>query len=198
MYMRGLAMIGRMNDLLSKYRDLMNSAGAGLRQYKRQPNILTYGMNTRNKTRIVYEGEDWMRVLFVRPSIYDTVCDWYERMDTVQKHRKETAICKSPEDFWNIFNKDKFGAQYTTFYFDDRLALTDTFEFFKEIVRLYGEEDAKYISENKMRRITMNYLMNNNQFDLFQQFSITPECLDDVIHDALADQQCECVCRPLL
>lgn len=191
-------MIGRMNDLLSKYRDLMNSAGAGLRQYKRQPNILTYGMNTRNKTRIVYEGEDWMRVLFVRPSIYDTVCDWYERMDTVQKHRKETAICKSPEDFWNIFNKDKFGAQYTTFYFDDRLALTDTFEFFKEIARLYGEEDAKYISENKMRRITMNYLMNNNQFDLFQQFSITPECLDDVIHDALADQQCECVCRPLL
>lgn len=191
-------MIGRMNDLLNKYRDLMNSAGAGLRQYKRQPNILTCGMNTRNKTRIVYEGEDWMRVLFVRPSIYDTVCDWYERMDTVQKHRKETAICKSPEDFWNIFNKDKFGAQYTTFYFDDRLALTDTFEFFKEIARLYGEEDAKYISENKMRRITMNYLMNNNQFDLFQQFSITPECLDDVIHDALADQQCECVCRPLL
>ena len=191
-------MIGRMNDLLNKYRDLMNSAGAGLRQYKRQPNILTYGMNTRNKTRIVYEGEDWMRVLFVRPSIYDTVCDWYERMDTVQKHRKETAICKSPEDFWNIFNKDKFGAQYTTFYFDDRLALTDTFEFFKEIARLYGEEDAKYISENKTRRITMNYLMNNNQFDLFQQFSITPECLDDVIHDALADQQCECVCRPLL
>lgn len=191
-------MIGRMNDLLNKYRDLMNSAGAWLRQYKRQPNILTYGMNTRNKTRIVYEGEDWMRVLFVRPSIYDTVCDWYERMDTVQKHRKETAICKSPEDFWNIFNKDKFGAQYTTFYFDDRLALTDTFEFFKEIARLYGEEDAKYISENKMRRITMNYLMNNNQFDLFQQFSITPECLDDVIHDALADQQCECVCRPLL
>lgn len=191
-------MTDRMNDLLSKYRDLMNSAGAGLRQYKRQPNILTYGMNTRNKTRIVYEGEDWMRVLFVRPSIYDTVCDWYERMDTVQKHRKETAICKSPEDFWNIFNKDKFGAQYTTFYFDDRLALTDTFEFFKEIARLYGEEDAKYISENKMRRITMNYLMNNNQFDLFQQFSITPECLDDVIHDALADQQCECVCRPLL
>lgn len=139
-----------------------------------------------------------MRVLFVRPSIYDTVCDWYERMNTVQKHRKETAICKSPEDFWDIFNKDKFGAQYTTFYFDDRLALTDTFEFFKEIARLYGKEDAKYISENKMRRITMNYLMNNNQFDLFQQFSITPECLDDVIHDTLADQQCECVCRPLL
>lgn len=191
-------MIGRMNDLLNKYRDLMNSAGAGLRQYKRQPNILTYGMNTRNKTRIVYEGEDWMRVLFVRPSIYDTVCDWYERMNTVQKHRKETAICKSPEDFWDIFDKDKFGVQYTTFYFDDMLTLTDTLECFKEIARLYGEEDAKYISENKMRRITVNYLMNHNQFDLFQQFSITSECLDDVIHDALADQQCECVCRPLL
>lgn len=191
-------MIGRMNDLLNKYRDLMNSAGAGLRQYKRQPNILTYGMNTRNKTRIVYEGEDWMRVLFVRPSIYDTVCDWYERMNTVQKHRKETAICKSPEDFWDIFDKDKFGVQYTTFYFDDMLTLTDTLECFKEIARLYGEEDAKYISENKMRRITVNYLMNHNQFDLFQQFSITPECLDDVIRDALADQQCECVCRPLL
>lgn len=191
-------MIGRMNDLLNKYRDLMNSAGAGLRQYKRQPNILTYGMNTRNKTRIVYEGEDWMRVLFVRPSIYDTVCDWYERMNTVQKHRKETAICKSPEDFWDIFDKDKFGVQYTTFYFDDMLTMTDTLECFKEIARLYGEEDAKYISENKMRRITVNYLMNHNQFDLFQQFSITPECLDDVIHDALADQQCECVCRPLL
>jgi hypothetical protein len=198
MYMRGLAMIGRMNDLLNKYRDLMNSAGAGLRQYKRQPNILTYGMNTRNKTRIVYEGEDWMRVLFVRPSIYDTVCDWYERMNTVQKHRKETAICKSPEDFWDIFDKDKFGVQYTTFYFDDMLTLTDTLECFKEIARLYGEEDAKYISENKMRRITVNYLMNHNQFDLFQQFSITPECLDDVIRDALTNQQSECVCRSLL
>lgn len=191
-------MIGRMNDLLNKYRDLMNSAGAGLRQYKRQPNILTYGMNTRNKTRIVYEGEEIMRVLFVRPSIYDTVCDWYERMDTVQKHRKETAICKSPEDFWDIFDKDKFGVQYTTFYFDDMLTLTDTLECFKEIARLYGEEDAKYISENKMRRITVNYLMNHNQFDLFQQFYITPECLDDVIRDALTNQQCECVCRPLL
>lgn len=191
-------MIGRMNDLLNKYRDLMNSAGAGLRQYKRQPNILTYGMNTRNKTRIVYEGEDWMRVLFVRPSIYDTVCDWYERMNTVQKHRKETAICKSPEDFWDIFDKDKFGVQYTTFYFDDMLTLTDTLECFKEIARLYGEEDAKYISENKMRRITVNYLMNHNQFDLFQQFSITPECLDDVIRDALTNQQRECVCRSLL
>lgn len=191
-------MIGRMNDLLNKYRDLMNSAGAGLRQYKRQPNILTYGMNTRNKTRIVYEGEDWMRVLFVRPSIHDTVCDWYERMDTVQKHRKETAICKSPEDFWDIFDKDKFGVQYTTFYFDDMLTLTDTLECFKEIARLYGEEDAKYISENKMRRITVNYLMNHNQFDLFQQFSITPECLDDVIRDALTNQQSECVCRSLL
>lgn len=191
-------MIGRMNDLLNKYRDLMNSAGAGLRQYKRQPNILTYGMNTRNKTRIVYEGEDWMRVLFVRPSIYDTVFDWYERMNTVQKHRKETAICKSPEDFWDIFDKDKFGVQYTTFYFDDMLTLTDTLECFKEIARLYGEEDAKYISENKMRRITVNYLMNHNQFDLFQQFSITPECLDDVIRDALTNQQSECVCRSLL
>lgn len=191
-------MIGRMNDLLNKYRDLMNSAGAGPRQYKRQPNILTYGMNTRNKTRIVYEGEDWMRVLFVRPSIYDTVCDWYERMNTVQKHRKETAICKSPEDFWDIFDKDKFGVQYTTFYFDDMLTLTDTLECFKEIARLYGEEDAKYISENKMRRITVNYLMNHNQFDLFQQFSITPECLDDVIRDALTNQQSECVCRSLL
>lgn len=191
-------MIGRMNDLLNKYRDLMNSAGAGLRQYKRQPNILTYGMNTRNKTRIVYEGEDWMRVLFVRPSIYDTVCDWYERMNTVQKHRKKTAICKSPEDFWDIFDKDKFGVQYTTFYFDDMLTLTDTLECFKEIARLYGEEDAKYISENKMRRITVNYLMNHNQFDLFQQFSITSECLDDVIRDALTNQQSECVCRSLL
>lgn len=191
-------MIGRMNDLLNKYRDLMNSAGAGLRQYKRQPNILTYGMNTRNKTRIVYEGEDWMRVLFVRPSIYDTVCDWYERMNTVQKHRKETAICKSPEDFWDIFDKDKFGVQYTTFYFDDMLTLTDTLECFKEIARLYGEEDAKYISENKMRRITVNYLMNHNQFDLFQQFSITSECLDDVIRDALTNQQSEYVCRSLL
>lgn len=191
-------MIGRMNDLLNKYRDLMNSVGAGHRQYKRQPNILTYGMNTGNKTRIVYEGEDWMRVLFVRPSIYDTVCDWYERMNTVQKHRKETAICKSPEDFWDIFDKDKFGAQYTTFYFDDMLTLTDTLECFKEIARLYGEEDAKYISENKMRRITVNYLMNHNQFDHFQQFSITPECLDDVIRDALINQQSECVCRSLL
>lgn len=139
-----------------------------------------------------------MRVLFVRPSIYDTVCDWYERMADVQKHRKVTAICKSAEDFWNMFDNDKFGAQYTTFYFDDMLPLNDTLECFKEIARLYGEEDAKYISENKMRHITVNYLMNNNQFDLFQQFSVAPECLDDVIRDALTNQQSECVCRPLL
>lgn len=139
-----------------------------------------------------------MRVLFVRPSIYDTVCDWYERMADVQKHRKVTAICKSPEEFWQKFSDEKFGAQYTTFYFDDMLPLTDTLECFKEIARLYGEEDAKYISENKMRQVTVNYLMNNNQFDHFKPFSITPECLDDVIRDALADQHNECVCRSLL
>ena len=195
--MRELIMTDRINNLINTYRALSNAAGARLHKKRNQLRTLKYGAQYHN-SKTVFEGEEIMRVLFVRPLIYDTVCDWYERMDTVQKHRKETAICKSPEDFWDIFNKDKFGAQYTTFYFDDRLALTDTFEFFKEIVRLYGEEDAKYISENKMRRITMNYLMNNNQFDLFQQFSITPECLDDVIHDALADQQCECVCRPLL
>ena len=191
-------MTDKINNLINKYRDLMNSASARFRQKKRQSNILTYGTYTGNKTQIMYEGEEIMRVLFVRPSIYDTVCDWYQRMNTVQKHRKETAICKSPEDFWTIFDKNKFGAQYTTFYFDDMLLLTDTFEYFKEIARLYSEEDARYISENKMRRITVNYLMNHNQFDLFQQFSIAPECLDDVIHDALTDQQCECVCRPLL
>ena len=191
-------MTDKINELLGKYRDLMKTVGTGFRRYKQQTNTLIYGASSENKTRIVYEGEDWMRVLFVRPSIYDTVCDWYERMDTVQKHRKETAICKSPEDFWNIFDEDKFGAQYTTFYFDDMLTLTDTLECFKEIARLYGEEDAKYISENKMRRITVNYLMNHNQFDLFQQFSITPECLDDVIRDALINQQSECVCRSLL
>lgn len=190
-------MIGRMNDLLNKYRTLVNTAGTGLRKEKNQVRTLIYGARY-----IVFEGdfegEETMRVLFVRPSIYDTVCDWYERMDTVQKHRKETAICKSPEDFWDIFDKDKFGAQYTTFYFDDMLTLTDTLECFKEIARLYDEEDVKYISENKMRRITVNYLMNNNQFNLFQQFSVTPECLDDVIRDALTNQQSECVCRSLL
>lgn len=180
-------MIDRIRNLFIKYKHRIDN----------KTRTLVYGSQYRYPRRL-YEGEDHMRVLFVRPSIYDTVCDWYEHMDTVQKHRKKTAICKSPEDFLDIFNKDKFGAQYTTFYFDHMLPLTDTFECFKEIVRLYGEEDAKYISENKMRRITVSHLMNNNQFDHFQQFSITPECLDDVIHNALADLQCECVCRSLL
>lgn len=138
-----------------------------------------------------------MRVLFVRPSIYDTVCDWYERMDTVQKHRKETAICKSPEDFWEKFNKDKFGAQYTTFYFDDMLSLTDILKCFLELTKLYGKENARYISENKMRRISISYMMNNNRFDHFKVFGITPECLDDIIQLALEEQN-ECVCKSLL
>ena len=190
-------MTDRINNLINTYRALANTGGTRLNKKKNQLRTLIYGAQY-HSSKTVFEGEEIMRVLFVRPSIYDTVCDWYERMDTVQKHRKETAICKSPEDFWDIFDKDKFGVQYTTFYFDDMLTLTDTLECFKEIARLYGEEDAKYISENKMRRITVNYLMNHNQFDLFQQFSITPECLDDVIRDALTNQQSECVCRSLL
>lgn len=138
-----------------------------------------------------------MRVLFVRPSIYDTVCEWYEGLTDIQKHRKETLICKSPEDFWDMFDKDKFGAQYTTFYFDDMLSPTDTLKCFLELTKLYGEESAKYISENKMRGISISYMMNNNRFDHFKVFGITPECLNDIIQLALEEQN-ECVCRSLL
>ena len=98
-------MTDRINNLINTYRALANTGGTRLNKKKNQLRTLIYGAQY-HSSKAVFEGEEIMRVLFVRPSIYDTVCDWYERMDTVQKHRKETAICKSPEDFWDIFNKD--------------------------------------------------------------------------------------------
>lgn len=144
-----------------------------------------------------YEEVQEMRVLFVRPEVYDTVCNWYEGMADVQKNRKITVICKSVEDFWQQFDALKFGASYTTFYFDDMLSLSETFNIFKGFVPLYGDIDAKYISENKMRRISIDYLMNNNRFDIFQSFSIDPDCIDDAIKNAWLEQT-ECVCYSLL
>ena len=189
-------MTEKIQGLLNKYKALMNSAGVGFHKKDNQTRILTYGVHT--GPRMIFGEEEQMRVLFVRSSIYDIVCDWYEQLNDIQKHRKTTVICKSPEEFWEKFNKDKFGAQYTTFYFDDRLLLTDTLECFKEIVRLYGEDDARYISENKMRQIDTGYLMNCNNFDCFRGLSVDPECLNDVIRQALNGYENECRCQSLL
>ena len=139
-----------------------------------------------------------MRVLFVHPANYDSVCAWYEGLSVTQKHRKTTVICKCPDEFWQKFDKVKFGAEYTTFYFDKSLGPADSMRFFKALVPLYGEEDARYISEEKMRFTNVHDVMAANEFNNFTPFHIIPECLDDIIKQALQDAQTECVCRSLL
>lgn len=160
----------------------------------------TYGPSCRNIDlfKQEYEEVQEMRALFVTPEVYDTVCNWYEELNNIQKHRKVTAIFKSPAEFRDQFNKDKFGAQYTMFYFDDMLFPIDVLEYFKEFVRLYGEEDARYISEAmKIRMIDIGKLMLRNNFDCFTSTCIDPSVIDDVIQTALLEQT-ECYCESLL
>nr|DAP99510.1 MAG TPA: hypothetical protein [Caudoviricetes sp.] len=82
-----------------------------------------------------YEEIQEMRVLFVRPEIYDVVCNWYDGLSDIQKYRKNTTICKSITQFHDQFNKDKFGARYTTFYFDQMFSAETITEYFKELVK---------------------------------------------------------------
>lgn len=101
-----------------------------------------------------------MRVLFVKPENYKAVCNWYDRLKEVKNHPKTTVICQSPEEFREQFDKDKFGVRYTTFYFDEEFGMINTVKCFKEFVRLYGDEDARYISEAmKMRTISIDRLL---------------------------------------
>ena len=160
----------------------------------------TYNTGSRNIDlfKKEYEEIQEMRVLFVRPEIYDVACNWYDGLSDTQKHRKVTTICKSITQFRDQFNKDKFGAQYTTFYFDNMLAPTEIYESFKEFVRLYGEADARYISEAlKMRTIGVGELMWRNNFDCFKNTSIDPDCIEDIIQQAWLEQT-ECYCESLL
>lgn len=190
-------MIDRIDNLINKYRALENAAGTGLHKKENQVKTFVYGAQY-NNLKIFFEGEEAMRVLFVRPSIYDTVCDWYERMADIQNNRKTTVICKLSEEFNQLFDHQKFGASYTTFYFDDMLMLNEVFDLFRNLIPLYGDVNTRYISENKMRRISISYLMNNNRFDIFQSFSVDPDCLEDVIKETLAEYNGECVCYSLL
>ncbi len=145
-----------------------------------------------------YEATQEMRVLFVRPEIYDVACNWYDGLSDTQKHRKVTTICKSITQFRDQFNKDKFGAQYTTFYFDQMFSTETIIEYFKELVMLYGEEDARYISEAmKMRTIGIGALIYRNNFDCFKNMCIDSNYLDKIIQEALLDGT-ECYCESLL
>lgn len=67
-------MIDRIDNLINKYRALENAAGTGLHKKENQVKTFVYGAQY-NNLKIFFEGEEAMRVLFVRPSIYDTVCD---------------------------------------------------------------------------------------------------------------------------
>lgn len=127
--------------------------------------------------------EDNMRILFVSPEKYDAVCSWYDNLDTVQKHRKVIVICKSPDEFREKFDYSKMNAQYTMFYFDEHLGLAKSFEYCKLFTKLYGEADVRYICGNKMRQINIDDLMHRNTFDWFKEFSVVPECLEDIIRD---------------
>lgn len=127
--------------------------------------------------------EDNMRILFVSPEKYDAVCSWYDNLDTVQKHRKVIVICKSPDEFREKFDYSKMNAQYTMFYFDEHLGLAKSFEYCKLFTKLYGEADVRYICGNKMRQINIDDLMYRNTFDWFKEFSVVPECLEDLIRD---------------
>lgn len=133
-----------------------------------------------------------MRVLFVKPENYQAVCNWYDRLKEVKNYPKTTVICQSPEEFRAQFNKDKFGVRYTTFYFDEEFGMINTVKCFKEFVRLYGDEDARYISEAmKMRIISIDRLLLAGDFNVFKQFCIVPDCIDDVIRSAKRPLSCK-------
>ena len=137
-----------------------------------------------------HKEEDDMRILFVSPEKYDAVCSWYDNLDTVQKHRKVTVICKSPDEFREKFDYSKMNAQCTMFYFDEYLGLAKSFEYCKLFTKLYGEADVRYICENKMRQINIDDLMYRNTFDLFKKFSVVPECLEDIIRASRHPLRC--------
>lgn len=131
-----------------------------------------------------------MRILFVSPEKYDAVCSWYDNLDTVQKHRKVIVICKSPDEFREKFDYSKMNAQYTMFYFDEHLGLAKSFEYCKLFTKLYGEADVRYICGNKMRQINIDDLMHRNTFDWFKEFSVVPECLEDIIRASRQPLRC--------
>lgn len=163
-----------------------------------EPECDQFGNRNLDLFRREYEEIQEMRVLFVRPEVYNAVCEWDEGLNNVLKHHKVTAIYKSISEFREQFDKDKFGVRYTTFYFDNMLAPTEIYESFKEFVRLYGEADARYISEAlKMRTIDVGELMWRNNFDYFKVTSIDPDCIEDTIKQA-AIEQTECYCISLL
>lgn len=133
-----------------------------------------------------------MRVLFVKPENYKAVCNWYDRLKEVKNHPKTTVICQSPEEFRAQFDKDKFGVRYTTFYFDEEFGMINTVKCFKEFVRLYGDEDARYISEAmKMRTISIDRLLWAGDFNVFQGFCIDSDCIDDIIRSAKRPLSCK-------
>ena len=131
-----------------------------------------------------HKEEDDMRILFVSPEKYKQVCSWYEGLDAVQKHRKVIVICKSPDEFREKFDYSKMNAQCTMFYFDEHLGLAKSFEYCKLFTKLYGEADVRYICGNKMRQINVDDLMYRNTFDWFKEFSVVPECLEDLIRNS--------------
>lgn len=185
-----------------RYDDGTNDSVFDFIGWKSPPAISTgtYNKSYRNIDLFLREYEEIqdMRVLFVRPEIYDVVCIWYDGLSDIQKHRKNTAICKSIAQFRDQFNKDKFGVRYTTFYFDQMFSTETITEYFKELVIVYGEEDARYISEAmKMRTIGIGELIYRNNFDCFKSTCIDPNCLDEIIQEALLDGP-ECYCESLL
>lgn len=134
--------------------------------------------------------EDDMRILFVSPEKYDAVCSWHDNLGAVQKHRKVIVICKSPAEFRAKFDYSKMNAQYTMFYFDEHLGLAKSFEYCKLFTKLYGEADVRYICGNKMRQINIDDLMYRNTFDWFKEFSVVPECLEDIIRASRQPLRC--------
>lgn len=133
-----------------------------------------------------------MRVLFVKSENYKAVCNWYDRLKEVKNHPKTTVICQNPEEFRAQFDKDKFGVKYTTFYFDEEFGMINTVKCFKEFVRLYGDENARYISEAmKMRTISIDKLLWAGDFNVFKGFCIDPDCIDDVIRSAKRPLSCK-------
>lgn len=140
----------------------------------------TYGVSCRNLE--IDEGDIEMRVLFVKSEDYNQICEWYDGLNEVQKHRKVVAICKSPDQFREQFNIDKFGAQYTTFYFETWLPAKERVEYCKLFVDLYGADTAQYIMKNKMRSIYKTDLLNNNAFDIFRSFILDDDLIEHIVN----------------
>lgn len=125
-----------------------------------------------------------MRALFVNPEKYASIVEQYEGLDEVQKHRKMCGIFNSPYKFRDAFDKSKYGPKYTMFYFDEDVKPTMVINYIKMLINLYGENDARYIVEYKLRNIDGNELIQVNTFNNFTDLKVSSELFNNILKES--------------